>query len=79
MKKLRRTFTVFTAALVLGLGAASCVEEDPFAIEPPSDCSDESQKLWAFDTMQEVYLFNDQLVEGEVNPDDYEVRASHSA
>ncbi len=72
MTKLGRTFAALSAALAFTLGAAGCVEEDPFDIAPPEECDVESQKTWAFETMQEVYLFNDQLDPDAVDPAEYE-------
>lgn len=52
----------------MGLAASSlgCLD-DPFAVEPPEDCSVESQKTWLVDVMREYYLWTADL------PDDIDL------
>ncbi len=57
--------------LTLGSALAACEARDPFYVEPPSDCSVESQNQFVLDTMHEFYLWNLELP-SDLAPADFE-------
>ena len=60
----RRRFLVATASITatLTLGLAACDRQvNPFAVDPPKDCSVESQNQFVVDVMRDFYLWNAEL------------------
>ena len=69
MMQRRRRFLAatisITSTLAIGVGLTGCQPpEDPFAVEPPADCSVESENQFVFDVMADYYLWNGELPEG---------------
>ena len=62
----RRTSTNSTLVpltlLLLGFGLAACEQRvNPFDVDPPKDCSVESQNQFVFEVMDEFYLWNAEI------------------
>lgn len=51
-----------TLSLTVGLGLAACERQaNPFAVDPPTDCSVESQNQFVIEVMHDFYLWNAEL------------------
>ncbi|MFO7564688.1 MAG: S41 family peptidase [Enhygromyxa sp.] len=60
----RQRFLVAAASITstLGLGLTACEQRaNPFDVDPPTDCSIESQNQFVVDVMQDFYLWNAEL------------------
>ena len=67
---MRKTRWMLSVAATCGVALTSACQEDPLAeLGEPRSCEVGDQNAWVYATMQEVYLFNDQLP--EVDPRAY--------
>src|SRR5690606_11176650 len=56
------SISTLTVGLGVLLGVGACDRQlNPFAVDPPKDCSIESQHLFVVDVMRDFYLWNGDL------------------
>jgi carboxyl-terminal processing protease len=61
MRRPRFLVAAVSITSILALGLTACERTNPFEVDPPKDCSVESQNQFVVEVMQDFYLWNTEL------------------